>query len=56
MDSNISLNRVSVSMDHSLIIKNIVINDAGIYYCLGKDISEDSENFIRYFLDGKTDK
>lgn len=49
MDNNDSLNRVSLSLNHSLIIKNIMEEDAGIYYC---QIIDDDENYFNYIVDG----
>lgn len=52
MDNNISLSRVHVTSENSLIIRIFNVNDTGIYRCLGKNESID-ESFYNYRLERK---
>lgn len=51
MHNNMSLNRIIEAFDHSLIVKKVAREDAGIYYC-HSDLEEDDENIFRYVIDG----
>lgn len=45
MDNNVSYNRIYVTLDLSLIIKDIEKTDAGIYRCHGQEGQEEEYKF-----------
>lgn len=50
MDSNVTHNRIRVTIEHSLIIRNVTINDTGFYYCIGLE-GQESANKYSYLID-----
>lgn len=51
MDNNMTLNRIHVSPQLTLIIKDFSLNDSGIYRCHGKQKEEMDQKF-NYRLEG----
>ncbi|KAJ9582441.1 hypothetical protein L9F63_003239 [Diploptera punctata] len=50
MEGDLQLNRVYVTPDHTLVVNNISLNDAGIYFCHGS-LGEDAAFQYNYLLD-----
>lgn len=54
MDNNISLSKVHVTPEFSLVIKSLSLEDAGIYRCHGKE-GQESKNKFNYRLERNTE-
>lgn len=53
MDNNSSYNRVYTTLELSLVIKNLMITDAGIYLCHGEE-GQEVENKFNYRIERNT--
>lgn len=52
MENNLTLNRIHINPEHSLIIHNFTSNDTGLYYCKGLE-DQDQENKYNFLTDCK---
>lgn len=50
MHKNESLNRISVTLDHELVIHHVIQEDYGTYFCRNLQESE-TENFLNYIVE-----
>lgn len=50
METNITMNKIHVNIEHTLIITNVSASDCGLYFCMGLE-GQESEKKYNYLID-----
>lgn len=52
METNLTINKIHVNVEHTLIIHNVSDKDRGLYFCIGLE-GQETEKKYNYLIDSK---
>lgn len=52
METNVTINKIHVNIDHTLVINNIDEKDCGLYFCIGLE-GQEAEKKYNYLIDSR---